>query len=382
MDSTARFRTIEPFFFSGLLDDPVLYLFMRPAGRALLFDCGRIHHLAKRVLKSLSAIFITHAHMDHFMGIDTYIRSVHVSPRVVDIYGPPGLAAKMAAKLSGYDWNLTEPYWCSFRVHEVFADRCDRHLFSGPDGFAHRFVEEWKRKDRVIYRNRYLSVEAEECDHRIPSLIYRIAEFPSFQVDGTKLEKAGLIAGPWLRQLEKCYHSGDLEKEQLLVPQRGEWGERKETLHNGSMLYKSIRKDLQPASIGYVTDIGFSDENLEKVCELLSGVTLLVCECSFLAADRDKARISSHLCTADMNILLERLRPALFLPMHLSKSYIHHCDRLYAELALPTGVTLLQLPRYLTSRPLLSCEAASLHALPRASRLPIPESGATLPETR
>ena len=66
------FRCIEPYFFAGLLDDPVLLLKVRPLGRSLLFDCGRIHHLAKRVIRNLDAVFISHAHMDHFMGVDSY----------------------------------------------------------------------------------------------------------------------------------------------------------------------------------------------------------------------------------------------------------------------------------------------------------------------
>jgi ribonuclease Z len=295
--------------------------------------------------------------MDHFMGIDTFIRSIHVSLREVDIFGPPGLSAKMASKLAGYDWNLCEPYWCSLLVHEIYADHLDTHLFSGADGFTRRFQQSRRRHDRVIYRNRHLSVEAAECDHRIASLIFRISESPPFLVDMTKLENAGLIAGPWLRQLKKGYHGGDLERERLLVTQRGKYDEVEEMLHNGGELYNNIRREVLPASIGYVTDIGFSEENLDKVCTLLSGVTLLLCECSFLAADRDKARISSHLCTSDVNILLDLLRPAIFMPMHLSKSYIHRWDRLYDELEIPPGVTLLRLPMYLTPRPLLNCEA-------------------------
>lgn len=365
MNSVVKFRTIEPFFFSGLLDDPVLQVRVRPTGRSLLFDCGRIHHLAKRVLKSIAAIFVSHAHMDHFMGIDTFIRSVHVSPREVDIFGPPGLSDKMAAKLAGYDWNLCEPYWCSLMVHEIYDDHLDIHRFSGPEGFARRFLERRQRTGRAIYGNRRLLVEAEQCDHRIPSLIFRITEAPTFQVDMTKLENTGLIAGPWLRQLKKCYHCGNLEETQLTVSAAGDNGEKFDMPVNGKTLYDRIGKDLKPGSVGYVTDIGFTPHNLDTVCGLLSGVTLLVCECSFLADDREKARASSHLCTSDVNVLLDRLRPAAFMPMHLSKSYIHRPDQLYEELEIPPGVTLLRLPTYLTPRPLLSCEAARLNARPR-----------------
>jgi len=360
MSPRLPFRTLEPCFFSGLLDDPVLYLFIRPLGRGLLFDCGRIHHLAKRVLKSLSALFISHCHMDHFMGIDTFIRSAHVSPRTTDIFGPPGLAEKMACTLCGYDWNLTEPYWCSFRVHEVFPDRIQVSLFSGPEGFARSAAGETTRPDRIIYRNEYLRVEAETCDHRIPSLIFRVSEEPCFQLDETRLDAAGLAAGPWLRTLRKRFYRREEWHGPVSVLRRQGETVVEEQVEDAGRLYESICGRRPPASIGYVSDIGFTDGNLETVLRFLSGVSLLVCECSFLAADRDKARVSAHLCTDDVNYLLERIRPAFFLPMHLSKSYIHSWERLYHELKIPPEVTLLRLPGYLTPQPLLPRDASRL----------------------
>lgn len=356
MSRRLPFRYLEPVFFSGLLDDPVLSVHVRPLGRGILMDCGRIHHLAKRVLKSTAALFITHAHMDHFMGIDTFLRTLHVSPRTTDIYGPPGLADKMEAKLAGYDWNLAEPYWGSFRVSEVFPDRIATTLFSGPDGFARHSGTEQERGDRTLYRNRFLQVEAETCDHRIPSLIYRISELPSFQVDDGRMEAAGLVKGEWLRILRRMFSQGGMEGEALTVLRRRGVEVVEERVGDAARLYGSIRGERPGASIGYVTDIGFSNENLEKLTALLNGVTLLVCECSFLSADRDKARVSSHLCTSDVNFLVERLRPPFFLPMHLSKSYIHAWERLYEELEIPSGVTLLRIPKLVTPRPLLPCE--------------------------
>jgi ribonuclease Z len=360
MSPRLPFRNIEPAFFSGLLDDPVLLLNTRPTGRGILFDCGQIHHLAKRVLKSIDALFITHAHMDHFMGIDTMIRHNHVSPRTIELYGPPGITAKMAAKFSGYDWNLTEEYWCSFRVHEIFHDRIETSLFSGPKGFTHRLQTEIPRTDKIIYRSNYLQVEADLCDHKIPVLVFRITEQPSFHVDEGKIERAGLIKGEWLRVLKKRFYHGNPGNKPLKVVQLRYGMLVEKLIEDSGALYEMIRKEHAPASIGYLTDISFSDENIQKVQTLMQGITLLVCECSFLAEDQAKARISAHLCTSDVNVLLDRLRPMYFLPMHLSKSYIHDWRRLYDELIISPDVTLLQLPEHLTPRPLLTHEAVRL----------------------
>ena len=86
--------------------------------------------------------------------------------------------------------------------------------------------------------------------------------------------------------------------------------------------------------------------------------TLLFSECTFLAADEDKARASCHLCTRDLNQLAADLRPRYLVPMHLSKSYITDTEGLYGELAPPKGTTILRLPNYMTPRPALPNELA------------------------
>lgn len=354
------FRYLDPVFFAGLFDDPLLLVQIRPLGKSCLFDCGQIHHLAKRVLKGVTALFISHAHMDHFMGVDTFIRHNHVAPKTIDIFGPPGLAAKLASKLAGYDWNLAEPYWCSFRVHEVLADRIAAYLLPGPEGFTCRLEGERPHSDKLIFGNDYLQVEAELCDHKIPTLIFRVSERPAFLLDEAKIERAGLVRGDWLRLLKKRFHQGTLAGGPLAVLRRSGKRSIEEVVQDVTTLYETIRRDRVPASIGYLTDLGFTEENLAKVCSLMAGVTLLVCECSFLAADREKARSSHHLCTADLNFLVERLRPKYVLPVHASKSYLGKGRLLYGELETPPGVTLLRLPERLTPRPLLANEVPKL----------------------
>jgi ribonuclease Z len=350
------FRYVKPIFFAGLFDDPLLLVEMRPLGRSLLFDCGRIHHLAKRVLKSIDAIFISHAHMDHFMGIDTFIRSAHVSPRTIHIYGPPELAYKLHSKLNGYDWNLAEPYWCSFLLHEIHHDEIKSFLFPGPEGFPCREAGSKPRQGPTIFQNRFLYVDAETLDHRIPVLSFRINEGPGFMIDEEKIAAEGLVKGAWLGEMERRFAQGWQDAELLNVPRRLDNGSVSESEESPAALYERIRKEIEPAAVGYLTDMGFTRDNLERCAALLSGVTLLVCECSFLAADRDKARESFHLCTDDLNVIMERVKPKFLLPIHLSKGYIHESHLLYGELTPPSGVTVLRIPELVTPRPLIPSE--------------------------
>jgi len=350
------FRYLQPTLFSGLLDDPVLVIQVRPTGRSILLDCGQIHHLAKRVLRSIDAIFISHAHMDHFMGLDHFIRNVHVAPRTIRIYGPPGIAERFAHKVAAYSWNLAEETWCDFELYEIHRSHLDQVVFAGRNGFAARSSITLLRQEAVVYRTPYLKVEAELCDHKIPSLIFRVTEQPSFKLDPQRLQAAGLQPGVWLRELKRRFHSGDWESGPIAVPRGGETI----LIADAAGLYRSIRLEAPPASIGYISDLGYTESNRARIAGLLSGVSLLLSECTFLAAERDKARASHHLCTSDLNALVCDLKPAALLPMHLSKAYIRRSQELYDELELPAGTRLIRIPAYRTPRPLLPNELPTL----------------------
>src|SRR6185369_222319 len=346
------FRYIEPAFFGGLLDDPLLFLRIRPLKRALLFDCGQIAHLAKRVIKPIDTVFITHAHMDHIMGIPTLVRHHHASPRPLDIFGPPGIADRVYHLLMGYDWNLCEPDWFTLRVHEIRQDTIHHYSLVGPEGFARRFDGEEPRCGREIWSCRYVSVEAELLDHKIPVLGFKILERPHFAIDPRLMEEQGLMPGDWIRDLKSRVWK-DRSGLPVLVPHREGEGVREETISDPCSFYSSIEARYSCASIGYLCDVGWTAENRAKIEAFLNGLTLLCADCTFLAADVDKARRSYHLCTTDLNDLALRLAPRFLLPIHLSKSYLLRTVNLYQELRPPKGTTILPLPNHLVPEPLI-----------------------------
>lgn len=347
------FHNLEPTFFAGLLDDPILLLRTRSSGRNLLFDCGQIHHLAKRIFTPLDAVFVSHAHMDHWMGIDAVIRHLIVANRTIDLFGPAGLADRMEHKLNGYDWNLMEDYWCSFRVHEIHDDHIRRSFFPGPEGFRRHAEEPLARVDQTIYRTPQLEVRAVICDHRLDSLIFRIQERPAYLIDRDKLAGLGLSPGPWLGELQK-YHLAD-----GAVPASRKLYQKAEQalqVADPDALLQALIKPQPGLSIGYVSDIGFTAENRERIIALLEGVDLLACECTYLSAEQERARVASHLCVTDVNLLLQDLRPAFFVPMHLSRTYSRRSRDLYRELNPPPETRLLELPLQVTPRPLQAAE--------------------------
>lgn len=344
------FRFCEPAFFGGLLDDPLLFLRIRPLHGALLFDCGQIAHLAKRVIKPIRALFVTHAHMDHLMGLPTLVRHQHASPRPLDLYGPAGIVERVAHLLAGFDWNLAEPTWFTLRVHEVQADRIRSVHFLGPEGFRRSSAGDRPRRDDEIWSCPYVRVTAEILDHKLPVLAFRIDECPGFSIDPARLEEQGLVAGTWIGELKDRILTGRPPGE--LTVTRREGALIVEERAAPCRLYECIRTRTEVASLGYVSDVGWTPHNLEKMRQFFAGVTLLASECTFLAADEEKARASHHLTTRDLNRLLKLLAPRYLVAMHLSKGYLRRTGELYAELRPPAATTVLRLPDHIVPAPL------------------------------
>ena len=54
--------------------DPGLYVAFRYQGRAMQFDLGRIDRQPGPALLRVTHVFVSHTHMDHFIGFDSIVR--------------------------------------------------------------------------------------------------------------------------------------------------------------------------------------------------------------------------------------------------------------------------------------------------------------------
>ena len=73
-------------------------LLLRAGGERILFDCGEgtQQQLLRSVgLPDLGAVFLTHFHLDHWLGLPGMIKTFEMRDRErrLDVFGPPGLAA-------------------------------------------------------------------------------------------------------------------------------------------------------------------------------------------------------------------------------------------------------------------------------------------------
>jgi len=116
--------------------DPGLYVGLRHQGRAMLFDLGRIDRQPAAALLKIGHVFVSHTHMDHFIGFDHLLRIFLARELHLDIFGPPGIIDNVRGKLAGYTWNLIESYPFTLTVHEVGAERIDAVHLPARTAFA------------------------------------------------------------------------------------------------------------------------------------------------------------------------------------------------------------------------------------------------------
>ena len=99
--------------------DPGLLVHVIVEGYEFLFDLPHINHVSTRILRRTKAVFVTHTHVDHFVGIGHFLRVNLTRDDTVALVGPAGFVANVEGFLSAVTWNLGEDYPLSLPAHEV-----------------------------------------------------------------------------------------------------------------------------------------------------------------------------------------------------------------------------------------------------------------------
>jgi ribonuclease Z len=323
----------EPAPVNDVFGDPGLYADFRDERRALLFDLGDVSALPPRKLLRISDVFVSHAHIDHFVGFDHWLRVVLGRKEAAALYGGPGFIDRVGHKLAAYSWNVVHRYDVALAidVHELAADGSGRRArFSSRNRFAREADDAWPlRGDLVLAEDRF-RVRAAFLDHDIPCLAFALEEAVHVNVWKNRLAALGLPTGPWLRTAKRALLAGAGDDTPIDIRWRDHGGPHELTRPLGEL--RHVFELVPGRRIGYATDLRYTDANLRALETLFAGVDLLFIESVFLAADAAHAERKHHLTAAQAGTIARRVGAKAVVPFHFSPRYEGRGDELRAEL--------------------------------------------------
>lgn len=286
---------------AGAQGDPSLYIEPSNVAHSILVDCGNNHLGHARLLRT-KFLFLSHTHLDHFIGFDSWMR-VHLGgDSNLHIFGPPGTAEHVFHKIHGYVWNLAETVYLNFTVTELDPLRSFRLL---PEQ-RYALLETEPVMPALDPRGDWTFRFAPLQHLSITSCGYRIYRPDSWRVDEQALTETGWRPGPWIKEIKT--------KEEGAV-----------TVDGAEMSIAALRKRLlyfsQGYSITYISDAVFHEQNLAKMTDLARNSDHLFCESSFLKEDEERAARTHHLTTIQAATVAREANVKMLHLFHFSRRY-------------------------------------------------------------
>ena len=306
----------HPRLVNGPFEDPALYVDFRWEKRAFFFDIGTINGLQPRRLLKVSDVFVSHTHIDHFIGFDTLFRVSLGREKTLRFFGPVGFIKNLEGKINSYTWNLIEDYPLSIEVNEVLEERIERVHFRAKESFK-RVDDEPAPFSGLLIDEPAFFVRAVHLDHRTQSLAYSLKEKKHINVRKDALNTLGLSVGPWIKDFKDRIREGADDNLLVTVPLE-DGGSKNFTIKE---LCEKIIAISEGQKITYVVDAVYKDSNVEKIVELAKGSDILFCEATFLHRDRDRALSRSHLTARQAGLLARQAGVKRLEILHFSPRY-------------------------------------------------------------
>jgi ribonuclease Z len=314
---------MKPSFHSKLLngpfEDPGIYIRLLREGRALMFDLGSTLNLSPRDILKITDIFVTHSHIDHFIGFDNVLRVSLKRESPLRIYGPKGFIDCVKGKLESYTWNLISDYPLRIDVSEVTETSIKKAAFRAKNRFRPEDsgIEPF---NGTLLEDPLFKVSAEILDHQIPCLAFSIKENYHINIDKAKLSRLNLPVGPWLGELKSAIREKRTEDTFKIEGNTFTYSE-----------LRGIAGITEGQKISYVVDVIGSTGNKKKIIELVKGSDILYIETFFLQEDIDRAKNRYHLTAKEAGSIAREANVGRMEAIHFSSRYMGKAERLVRE---------------------------------------------------
>ena len=315
--------SFHPRLINDSFSDPGLFIPFLYEKRALLFDLGDLSKLSARDLLKISHIFVTHTHMDHFIGFDALLRLLLGRDKEIYFFGPSDFTQKVEAKLNSYTWNLIENYENTLCIHvtEIERETILRQRYSSKKRFKPDGSPQELPFTGNLLSEEHFSVNAVILDHKIDCIGLTLKENFSINIIKEELKELGLEVGPWLREFKKAIYEGANSDQNFTVV----WQDKDKIIRQKNFTLCDLKEKIAMISPGqkitYIADMIGSPENITKAVDLAQDSNTLFIEAAFLDKDKDMAQRKYHLTAKEAGLVARRARVKELTLFHFSPRY-------------------------------------------------------------
>lgn len=314
---------MKPSFHARLInnrfEDPGLYVRVLRESRALMFDLGFTTSLSARDILKTTDIFVSHTHIDHFIGFDSVLRVCLKKETPLRLYGPEGFVDRVEGKLKSYTWNLIGDYPLVLHVSEVCHDLVKSAVFRAENSFRREEAGSLPFRG-LLLEDSFFRISAAVLDHQIPCLAFSMEEDYHINIDRDRLNRMDLPVGPWLKELKTAIREKMVDRTFTIAGRTFSFSE-----------LKDIADITRGQKISYIVDALGSDVNIQKAVQLAKGSDMLFIETYFLDEDNDRAKDRYHLTAREAGRIAREAGVGRLEAMHFSPRYMDEPEKLLKE---------------------------------------------------
>ncbi|MGG7470845.1 MBL fold metallo-hydrolase [Chryseobacterium arthrosphaerae] len=288
----------------SLLKEDISILIKVPnSGKHYLCDCGEASLLTVKEVQSVSALFISHTHIDHFSNFDGIFRHQIGSGEKVVICGPANIHRQVEARLKSYTWNLIDEKAIEYDIREIISKEEINVYTLRPPHWNLEFV----KTQNFLYEDEYVNVDFAVLDHKTDSVAYLFKEKDSVTFNE---DASGFRKGKWISELKAAFENNDPNKEIEIG----------ETVYKAEELYSLLTRN-PGFKLGVIMDHAASEENYEKIKAVFEEADLVYIESFYKDSDQDFAELNYHSFASASGKIMNECKVKEAIPIHFSRRY-------------------------------------------------------------
>lgn len=288
---------------SLLREDISILIKIANSGKHYLCDCGEASQLTVKEIQSVSAVFISHTHIDHFSNFDGIFRHQIGSGERVVICGPTNIHHQIEARLKSYIWNLIDEKAIEYEIREIISpEEINVYILRPP----HWNLELIKTQN-FLFEDDQVKVDFAILDHKTDSIAYLFKEKDSVTFHE---EASGFKKGKWISELKTAFENNDTDLE----------------IQIEGAAYKAVDLfhllTLNPGhKLGVIMDHAADEENYTKIKTVFNEANLVYIESFYKDSDQEFAKLNYHSFASASGKIMKECQVKEAVPIHFSRRY-------------------------------------------------------------